>query len=78
MLHDEFPYWPPVILGHEFSGEIVEIGPGVTLYKTGDRVVGEPHTLACGQCYLCRTGNIQICAANGLPAGELMGRSRVT
>jgi len=25
--HDEFPYWPPVILGHEFAGEVVEVGP---------------------------------------------------
>src|SRR5512147_2855116 len=27
VLRDEFPYWPPVILGHEFSGQIVEVGP---------------------------------------------------
>lgn len=59
VLHDSFPYWPPVILGHEFSGKIVALGPGVSLYAVGDRVVGEPHTQACGQCYLCRTGNIQ-------------------
>jgi len=25
--HDQFPYWPPVILGHEFAGEVVELGP---------------------------------------------------
>ena len=59
--HDTFPYWPPVILGHEFSGRVHEIGPGVTDWKVGDRVVGEPHTLACGKCFLCRTGNVQIC-----------------
>jgi L-iditol 2-dehydrogenase len=73
VLHDEFPYWPPVILGHEFSGEIAEIGPGVTLYKTGDRVVGEPHTQACGQCYLCRTGNIQICSSKRSPGWGIDG-----
>ena len=61
--NDEFPYWPPVILGHEFSGKIVETGAAITSYKVGDRVVAEPHTLACGQCYLCRTGNIQICTS---------------
>jgi L-iditol 2-dehydrogenase len=61
--YDEFPYWPPVILGHEFSGEIVEVGQDVTDYKVGDRVVGEPHNKACGKCYLCRTGNIQVCAS---------------
>ncbi len=59
--YDEFPYWPPVILGHEFSGVIVEVGKDVTDFKVGDRVVGEPHNKACGKCYLCRTGNIQIC-----------------
>ena len=63
ILHDEFPYWPPVILGHEFSGQIVEIGEQVSSYKVGDRVVGEPHTLACGKCELCRTGFMQLCAS---------------
>ena len=55
--HDLFPYWPPVIMGHEFSGEIVEVGASVENFKLGDRVVGEPHTKACGKCELCRTGN---------------------
>jgi L-iditol 2-dehydrogenase len=73
VLHDEFPYWPPVILGHEFSGEIVKTGAEVTLFKNGDRVVGEPHTLACGQCYLCRTGNIQICRSKRSPGWGIDG-----
>jgi L-iditol 2-dehydrogenase len=73
VLHDEFPYWPPVILGHEFSGEIVELGPGASLNKVGDRVVGEPHTQACGQCYLCRTGNIQICKSKRSPGWGIDG-----
>ena len=59
--HDQFAYYPPVILGHEFSGEVVEVGDGVTAYAVGDRVVGEPHNLACGKCYLCRNGHIQNC-----------------
>lgn len=63
IIHDQFPYWPPVILGHEFSGQIVEVGENVENYKVGDRVVGEPHTLACGKCELCRTGHIQLCAS---------------
>lgn len=73
VLRDEFPYWPPVILGHEFSGEIVDLGPGTSLYKAGDRVVGEPHTQACGQCYLCRTGNIQICKSKRSPGWGIDG-----
>lgn len=59
--HDQFPYWPPVIMGHEFSGTVVEVGNGVTDYTVGDRVVGEPHNLACGKCHLCRNGKIQLC-----------------
>lgn len=59
--HDQFAYYPPVILGHEFSGEIVEIGAKVTGFVPGDRVVGEPHNLACGKCHLCRNGHIQNC-----------------
>ena len=41
--NDDHPYFPPVILGHEFSGEIVEVGPGVQGWKKGDRVVSEVH-----------------------------------
>ncbi len=61
ILHDQFVYYPPVILGHEFSGEIVETGSGVTGFRVGDLVVGEPHNRACGKCYLCRNGHIQNC-----------------
>lgn len=60
--HDQYPYYPPVILGHEFSGEIVEVGEKVTLFAPGDRVVGEPHNKACGKCYQCRNGHIQNCS----------------
>lgn len=61
ILHDQFAYYPPVILGHEFSGEVAAVGEGVTGYAVGDRVVGEPHNKACGKCYLCRNGHIQNC-----------------
>jgi threonine dehydrogenase-like Zn-dependent dehydrogenase len=40
------------ILGHEFMGEVVEVGHGVTTLKKGDRVV-VPFPIACGQCYFC-------------------------
>jgi L-iditol 2-dehydrogenase len=73
VLHDRFPYWPPVILGHEFAGQVVECGPDTRYYKPGDRVVGEPHTQACGHCYLCRTGNIQICPLKRSPGWGIDG-----
>lgn len=71
--HDQFPYWPPVIMGHEFSGVVVEVGSEVTGFQVGDRVVGEPHTRACGKCELCRTGNIQLCAHKRSPGWGING-----
>lgn len=71
--HDSFPYWPPVTLGHEFTGTIVELGPDCKNYKEGERVVAEPHTKACGVCYLCRTGNIQICPEKRSPGWGIDG-----
>ena len=71
--HDTFPYWPPVILGHEFTGTIVELGAQCRRFKTGERVVAEPHTKACGVCPLCRTGNIQICPEKRSPGWGIDG-----
>ena len=71
--HDRFPYWPPVVLGHEFSGQIVEVGSEVEHYREGDRVVAEPHTKACGKCFFCRTGNIQMCPAKRSPGWGIDG-----
>ncbi len=51
---------PPVIFGHEFCGEVVEIGESVTLVRPGDLVAGETH-IPCGMCYQCRTGAQHIC-----------------
>jgi len=73
ILQDEFPYYPPVILGHEFAGVVKAVGVSVTDWKPGDRVVGEPHTCACGKCYLCRTGNPQICLAKRSPGWGIDG-----
>jgi len=52
---------PPVILGHEFSGEIVEVGAAVTQFSRGDRVVAEPHKGGCGLCMFCQTGQVEVC-----------------
>lgn len=59
--HDSHPYWPPMILGHEFSGVIADIGKGVSGWKVGDRIVSETRTGSCGICYACQSGYPQIC-----------------
>lgn len=71
--HDAFPYWPPVILGHEFSGDVIEVGKHVTGVRVGERVVGEPHTGACGVCELCRAGHVQICPSKRSPGWGIDG-----
>jgi threonine dehydrogenase-like Zn-dependent dehydrogenase len=48
------------ILGHEFMGEIVEVGPGVKNLKVGDRVV-VPFTIACGHCFFCEQQDWSLC-----------------
>lgn len=59
---DEFPNDPPVIIGHEYCGTIVDVGECVRdRWSVGDRVVGELHTGACGDCPLCRSGKPHIC-----------------
>ncbi len=50
----------PIIFGHEFSGEVVEVGKGVRKVKPGDLVSAETH-IADGTCYQCRTGRMHIC-----------------
>jgi threonine 3-dehydrogenase len=50
----------PLVIGHEFMGEIAEIGKNVTGLKIGDRVSGEGH-ITCGVCPGCRTGRKHLC-----------------
>jgi len=50
----------PTIPGHEFAGEVVEIGPGVTQFKLGDRVAVEPN-LSCGHCRFCQLDQQNFC-----------------
>ena len=50
----------PLRTGHEFVGEIVEVGEDIQHFKIGDRVSGEGH-LTCGECRNCRAGNRHLC-----------------
>jgi len=51
----------PLLVGHEFSGEVVKIGSKVKMVKPGDFVSAETH-IPCGTDRLCRTGNMHVCA----------------
>ncbi len=63
VLHDTFRNYPPVILGHEFSGTVIEVGAEVNTVSVGDRIVGLGATaVSCGECEYCRQGYFIFCA----------------
>src|ERR1051325_1251838 len=57
------------ILGHEFMGEVMEVGREVKNLKAGDRVV-VPFTIACGQCFFCKRGMWAACDNTNPQAGK--------
>jgi threonine dehydrogenase-like Zn-dependent dehydrogenase len=76
------------ILGHEFMGEVVEVGTGNKKLKVGDRVV-VPFTICCGECWFCQNGYWSCCersnrtadkakAMFGHQTGGLFGYSHLT
>jgi len=65
------------ILGHEFMGEVVELGTGVKNLKIGDRVI-IPFTISCGGCFFCNTNLWSLCDnsnPNAWMAEKIMGHS---
>ncbi len=65
------------VLGHEFMGEVVELGKAVKNLKIGDRVV-VPFTIACGECFFCKKGLTSVCERynpNAEQAIKAMGHS---
>src|SRR5215210_682583 len=59
--HDEYPTQPPVVLGHELTGEVVAAGDGVTRVSVGDRATTETYFHLCGTCRFCRGGQPNLC-----------------
>ena len=53
---------PPVTLGHELTGTIVERGSAVSTFEVGQRVI-VAHHVPCGECHYCRHGNYSMCTA---------------
>src|SRR5436189_175482 len=63
------------ILGHEFMGEVVDVGRGVNNLKVGDRVV-VPFTISCGSCFFCKKELYSLCDnsnPNAWIAEKMMG-----
>ena len=63
---------PPLILGHEPSGTVVENGPGAALFRAGERVL-LPAVLTCGRCRQCRVGRENICESMRMFGNHLDG-----
>ena len=61
----------PIVGGHEMCGTVLAVGPAVTRYKPGDRVVGEIVVHYCGECVNCRAGKINICVNTPPMAGRI-------
>jgi 2-desacetyl-2-hydroxyethyl bacteriochlorophyllide A dehydrogenase len=53
---------PPVVLGHEYAGTIIEIGKKVQGHSIGERVAVDPN-IACGECFYCRRGLVHLCSS---------------
>jgi len=58
------------ILGHEFMGEVMEVGPDVKNFRVGDRVLA-PFPIACGCCYFCSAGFTAACDNSNPNAGQM-------
>ncbi|MBW2057528.1 MAG: zinc-binding dehydrogenase [Deltaproteobacteria bacterium] len=62
IFHDTFKNRPPVIMGHELSGVVVDKGNDCVEFQEGDRVTCESSLSFCGRCRYCRTGRYNLCA----------------
>ena len=63
---------PPLTLGHELAGTVVDVGKNVAHTKTGDYVSAESH-ITCGMCFQCRTGQAHMCPSTRILGIDLDG-----
>lgn len=66
-------YTYPMVIGHEFAGEVCEVGKNVTYWKVGDRVVSDNTGYVCGHCPACETGNFLLCPERKGIGGDMDG-----
>jgi L-iditol 2-dehydrogenase len=71
IIKGEWPSRPPVVLGHEFCGTVVEAGAQVRHFKPGDRIAASNPAQTCGECFHCRAGNPFMCP-NRVSAGYMI------
>jgi L-iditol 2-dehydrogenase len=65
-------HYYPIVLGHEFSGEVVEVGEGVTSVSPGDRVAGVP-LVPCLKCEDCQKGDYSLCKNYSFVGSRVQG-----
>ncbi len=61
IMNDEYPYNPPVVLGHEYVGIVAEVGTEVEDFTVGDHVISLTAAITCGKCRYCREGLLMLC-----------------
>lgn len=61
IIHDEYACNYPVVMGHEYSGTVVEVGSDVTKFQVGDRIVSLTAAVKCEECIYCRSGLYMLC-----------------
>jgi L-iditol 2-dehydrogenase len=61
IMDDEYPYISPVVMGHEYSGRVIEVGSEVNNFQIGDRIVSLTAVHTCGSCSYCKQGLLMLC-----------------
>lgn len=71
-VQEDNPKWDSIVLGHEFAGQIVEVGEGVEGWSAGDRVSAAP-LMPCMKCDKCAQGNYSLCKGYSFIGSRVQG-----
>lgn len=61
LMNDEYHCYPPVILGHEYTGIVEKVGKNVRGFSVGDQIISLTAAVTCGKCEYCRRGLLMLC-----------------